>query len=178
MYGAYLDTLILRFDARMSSHLRLDAVYWLDEAVWASTANGSDAPAPAIAAAHARGLQVLWIPYFDAGGAAKWKEFGFDAAWQQPNYFFDGSVPRSRLDSAVRRADKAGMGLELEFDKRILADSGSRRRLRESVRVVRRARNRSVVVYDGAGALYGLLTSTQPELRDAGISVVDLLCER
>jgi hypothetical protein len=160
------------------AHLELRAVYWLDEAVWQDSAGGSDGPRPAIRAAHDRGLQVLWIPYYGAGGAARWRELGFDAAWQQPNYFFDASLPRTRLDSAVQRADAAQMGLELELDKRIVSDSASRRRLDESVLALRRARVRSLAVYDGAGALYELFRSTQPELRAAGTAVADLLCQR
>lgn len=178
IYGAYIDTLRLRFDRGAFAHLRLDAVYWLDEAVWGPTASGTDEPKPAIVAAHRRGLKVFWIPYYGAGGASRWRELGFDAAWQQPNFFFDSSLSSARLDTAVQRADAAGMGLELELDKRVVTDSASRRRLRESVLALRGARQRDLTVYDGGGALYELFTSSRPELRAAALEVAHFLCQR
>lgn len=177
LYGAYIDTLRARFARGGYSRLDLDGVYWLDEAVWGGS-GASDDPAPAIAAAHARGLRILWIPYFGAGGAERWKEMGFDAAWQQPNYFFDARLSRARLDTALRRADAAGMGLELELDKRLAFDSAARRRLRESVATVGRAGNRNLAVYDGAGALNELFTSSDPALRETAADVARLLCSR
>ena len=154
-------------------HVRLTAIYWLDEAVW-----GGDEPSVAIAAAHARGLAAFWIPYYDAGGWDRWRELGFDAAWQQPNYFFGSTLPRARLDSAVARARAAGMGLELELDRRVVVDSGARRRLRESITAIRASNVRDLVVYDGAGMLHELFTSEDAELRRVGREVAELLCER
>jgi hypothetical protein len=178
LYGEYIDTLQARFARRRYSHLDLAGVYWLDEAVWSSAGGGEDAPSSAIAAAHARGLKVLWIPYYGAGSAQRWRELGFDAAWQQPNFFFDATLKAARLDTAVARADSAGMGLELELDRRVMSDSGARRRLRQSVAALKRARNRDLAVYDGAGALAELFTSSDPALRETAAAVESLLCQR
>lgn len=173
LYAAYLDSLRVRFARRAYRHLRLEAVYWLDEAVW-----GGDEPLGAIEAAHERRLKVLWIPYYGAGGATRWRELGFDGAWQQPNYFFDGRLARSRLDSAVARARGAGMGLELELDRRVLSDTSAQRRLSESIAAIRASSMKDLAVYDGAGTLYQLFTSEQPAPRQLGDDIADLLCAR
>lgn len=173
LYAQYLDSLRARVGRGSFRHVRLTAVYWLDEAVW-----GGDEPSVAIVAAHARGLEAFWIPYYDAGGWDRWRELGFDAAWQQPNYFFGATLPRERLDSAVARARAAGMGLELELDRRVTVDSGARQRLRESIAAIRASNVRNLVVYDGAGALYELFTSEEPVLQAVGHEISELLCER
>lgn len=173
VYAQYVDSLRLKFARRVYGHLRLDAVYWLDEAVW-----GGDEPLGASEAAHERGLGVLWIPYYGAGGATRWRELGFDAAWQQPNYFFDGRLPRTRLDSAVARARGAGMGLELELDRRVLTDTAAQRRLSESIAAIGASNTKDLAVYDGAGTLYEIFTSKQPALRRLGQDITTLLCRR
>jgi hypothetical protein len=107
-------------------------------------------------AVHARGLRFLWIPYYDAEGWERWHALGFDEAWVQPNYFFNRDVPASRLDSAAARAVRRGMGLEIEFDGRLLATPGFGDRLGPYLEVLRRYPQlaaRSLAVYDGGGAL-------------------------
>ena len=59
-----------------------------------------------------------WIPYWQAKGHEDWKRLGFDVAYQQPNHFFNKSIPDSRLDEACAVARKNGMAMEFEFDER------------------------------------------------------------
>jgi hypothetical protein len=114
---------------------------------------------------HARSLRFLWIPYYDAEGWERWHKLGFDEAWVQPNYFFNRDVPASRLDSAAARAVERGMGLEIEFDWRLLATPGFGDRLDPYLEVLRRYPQllaRSLAVYEGAGVLLRLSGSPLP----------------
>ena len=52
-----------------------------------------------------------------------WKEYGFTYAFMQPNYFFDDSIPESRLKEACEIVVENGMGLEIEFDGKVLETS-------------------------------------------------------
>ena len=110
----FIDQLINRFAANGYKNLDLDALYWIDEdMVWTD-----DFPKAITDYIHGKGLRFIWIPYYDAPGHERWRELGFDIAYQQPNHFFDKSIPDSRLYQAVDTARTYGMGLELECDER------------------------------------------------------------
>lgn len=64
-------------------------------------------------------LKLIWIPYWGASSALKWKELGFDATYIQPNYFFSSNINFNRLEEACNFAYENGMGLEFEFDKKL-----------------------------------------------------------
>lgn len=70
---------------------------------------------------HERGLRFFWIPYWSARGAGDWKALGFDLASQQPNFFFHPELPVSRLQEACDFARRHGMGMEMEFDDRLIS---------------------------------------------------------
>ncbi|MDE3067918.1 MAG: DUF4855 domain-containing protein [Verrucomicrobiota bacterium] len=70
---------------------------------------------------HEHGLCFFWIPYWRAAGAGDWRALGFDLASQQPNYFFHPGLPSSRLQEACDFARGHGMGLEMEFDDRVIS---------------------------------------------------------
>ena len=157
--AAYVAAAQERFRTAQYQRLRFDGFYWLQE-----TAPSSDIEVIGRVASevHARGLRLLWIPYYDAQGWERWHELGFDEAWLQPNYFFDRDVPASRLDSAAARAIGRGMGLEIEFDGRLYATPGFGDRLEPYLDVLRRypqLLSRSIVVYEGGGALWRLSRS-------------------
>ncbi len=65
-----------------------------------------------------------WIPYFHAEGYTRWKEFGFTYAFMQPNYFFNDTIPYERLVEACNDVIKNDMGLEVEFDGKVLVSWG------------------------------------------------------
>ena len=61
---------------------------------------------------------LYWIPYHLAPGYKKWKEWGIDMAFMQPNYYWDyhndqTSHPFVRTTDAMRAY---GMGMETEFE--------------------------------------------------------------
>ena len=163
--AAYIREVVRRFQAAGFGQLRLDGFYWLLE----------DAPASDIEVitrvagdVHSAGLRFLWIPYYSAEGWNRWSDLGFDAAWLQPNYFFDPDVPGSRLDSAAARALETGMGLEVEFDGRLWADSMFCDRLQPYLATLAnqaQLRAREIALYEGAGALIRLSLGGQPSDR-------------
>lgn len=112
--------------------------------------------------------RLQWIPAWGTARAGQWAFFGFDhdGVWQQPNYFFHPDVASSRLDSAFSFARTAGMGVELEFDRRMFSDPSFRERLAPYLDAYEKApdmRNRPIAIYEGGGALIQLARS-----RDSG----------
>ena len=157
---AYLNDMKEKIQSLRLPHLSFYGFYWLDERV---NDNDSSLVSQVTAAAHSMGYRFLWIPYFTARGALRWRAFGFDEAWLQPNYFFHPDVSIARFDTALTRARSAGMGLELEFDKRLFTDSLFRDRLGPYLTAFEGAsdlRNRSIAIYEGQGALIQLSRSS------------------
>lgn len=162
---SYLHDVVDRVGARQMSHLSFYGFYWLNEGIQPFD---SSLVSRVTAAAHAMGYRFLWIPSYGAAGAGQWRSFGFDAAWLQPNYFFHPEIPATRLDSAINRARAAAMGLELEFDRRLFTDSLFRDRLGPYLAAFEGApdlRNRSIAIYEGAGALIQLSRSADARHR-------------
>jgi len=152
LVAAYVSDVKTGFRARGFQHVSLRAFYWLHESI-----EGTDtAVVPEVAKrVHAEGFQFLWIPFFDAPGWRRWQALGFDYAWLQPNYFIVLALPALRVDSAIARARAFGMGIELEFDRRLLSSTAQYEdRLGTYLSRLRAAPDlRTLAVYDGAGAL-------------------------
>ena len=157
--AAFMGEVIQRFGASRPKHVSLTAFYWLYEGI---TPVDTGLVPRVAREVHSKGLRFLWIPSWGAGGAERWKSFGFDAAWQQPNYFFRPEVPATRLDSALSRARAAGMGLELEFDPRLFSSWLFADRLDPYLSALESApdlRTKPIAIYEGAGALIRLSRS-------------------
>jgi uncharacterized protein DUF4855 len=157
--SAYAREASRRFAALHAQHLSLTAFYWLNEAI----ADPDTGVVSRIGAeVHKAGAAFLWIPFYTAAGAARWRSLGFDAAWLQPNYFFHPEVPATRLDTAVTRARAAGMGLEVEFDARMFSNWLFADRLEPYLAALEGApdlRSKPIAIYEGAGALIQLSKS-------------------
>ena len=110
----YIDQLIARFKKAGYKHLELSGFYWVAE----DTNHCGDLTVPLSEYIHAQKKLFYWIPYWQAKGHEDWKRLGFDVAYQQPNHFFNKSIPDSRLDEACAVARKNGMAMEFEFDER------------------------------------------------------------
>ena len=115
----YTDQLTKMFAEGAYNNLELVGFYWLEE----STGSCGDLPKYLSEYIHQLGKRFYWIPYWYAPGFDQWKELGFDAAFLQPNYFFDKSVIEARLHDACKLAKTKGMGLEMEFDSRVLYEN-------------------------------------------------------
>jgi hypothetical protein len=162
---AYVSHIAELFTRRAFGHVVLDGCYWLHESI-----EGREAAVVAAVAAsvHRAGLRLLWIPFYQAPGAAAWRRHGFDEAWLQPNYFFNLTLPPLRIDSAFALARALGMGVELEFDQRLLSDPRYADRLLPYLERLGAAPDlwqRSLAIYEGGGALVRLSKSPDPRQR-------------
>jgi len=153
---AYTRLVQSRFRSAHYHHLALLGFYWFREDIQPAD---SAVVVAAAAGIHADKLRLFWIPYFRAASRDSWKQFGFDAAWLQPNYFFHREVAAVRMDSAVTEASTNGLGLEIEFDKRLLQSPLFRDRLEPYLSALETNPalvSRGLAVYEGAGALIEL----------------------
>lgn len=117
----YMDEVIRRWNEAGLDQLRLAGFYWHSETVLYANSEFEEAVIRAFnRLAHERGMLTEWIPYFNAEGFRDWAEYGFDVAVHQPNYVFNTSVPKSRLDSAADLAYKYGLGVEMEMNWQVL----------------------------------------------------------
>lgn len=172
---AYLNDVRDRVQSLRVTRLAFYGFYWLNEEV---RPRDSTLVSHVTTSVHKMGLRTLWIPWYHAAGAAEWRAFGFDDAWQQPNFFFHPDVPVARFDSVVARARSAGMGLELEFDKRLFTDSLFRDRLVPYLDAFEKAPDlsrRSISIYEGQGALIQLSRSADPRFRELYHRLVEVL---
>lgn len=112
----FIDQLIDRFNAESYENLELTGLYWVDEDI-CHTKDLTKYIAPAV---HAKGLEFIWIPYYQARGYDRWRELCFDMVYYQPNHFFDKKIPDTRLDEACDAALDLGMAMEFECDAKAL----------------------------------------------------------
>ena len=113
----YIDEVTKRFKKAGLNNLELTGIYWVAEDT-GRTFEGL--PRQISTYVHRKGLEFVWIPYFKAKGYNNWRNLGFDIAYHQPNYFFNKSVPESRIDEACKIARENGMAMEFECDQRAL----------------------------------------------------------
>lgn len=106
--------LIEIFNEANLENIDLTGIYWVEEGLYT---NGPILP-QVNDWIYRHGLRSYWIPYYpnNAQFALNWKNYGFDMAYLQPNYFFKRDVPYSQLVEASEQAKKYGMGLEVEFE--------------------------------------------------------------
>ena len=114
----YIDELMKRFKAAKYKNLELSGFYWVAE----TNNYCGQLTVPISEYIHSLGKLFYWIPYRQSKGAEDWKALGFDVAYQQPNHFFNHSIPDSRLDDACAFAREHGMAMEFEFDEKATAD--------------------------------------------------------
>jgi hypothetical protein len=161
---AQVDGAIERFKALDPKHLELAGFYWDDEAA----SDESGIVSEVARRIRERGSSLIWIPYWGRVPAGeRWKELGFDAAWQQPNYFFHPDLPATRLDEACAFARAHGMGVVLELDGRVYsAPAVFGPRLDTTFEAFSRMKvgtTASIAYYEGGGAFATLAASTDPE---------------
>lgn len=115
-----------RWNENNYSNLELVGMYWVNEQIQPGN-NGEDLPIYASNRVHEEGLKFFWIPHFYAYKSYMWEDVGFDAAAFQPNYFFE-NLNLNRLEDAANIAKQYGMGVEIEFDWRILTSEEHRQK--------------------------------------------------
>lgn len=136
-----IDEILARWQQAGFHRLELAGFYWYEEGV-SEKADDQALVKQVAQIVHERGSRFYWIPHFRASGYADWREWGFDAAVLQPNYYFMpreevpplGSPPESRL-SRLRQtamlARRYEMGIEIELDANVIQDAELRQRLYE-----------------------------------------------
>ena len=130
----YIDKACEMFDAGGYENVELAGFYWVAEEMYHS----SGIIEGVAEYLHSKGLRFEWIPYWkgekDWQGNDPdyftWKDYGFDQAYLQPNYFFNESVPVSRLTDAVKVINKYDLGYEVEFDENVIEGQGGTKRSR------------------------------------------------
>ena len=158
----YIDTVRKNFYSREWKYVELAGFYWVAE----KSTHTSDIISSV--AAYLDGLKYTfnWIPYFRAEGFNRWKMYGFNRAYLQPNYFFSEDVPYSRLTEACDLALQYGMGMEVEFDGNAQAGYGRGYRLRDYMTVFKDKgvwEKCRLAYYQGAWAVRWLKTSSHAE---------------
>ena len=120
----WLDLVIGEMESRDYQYIDFCGIYWLDETM------GTDIEQPLYASniIHQAGYHFYWIPYFFASGTLWADKGGIDTVALQPNHFFDepmdstsaGAGGTTRVDIAAKLASYGQIGLEMEFDLRVM----------------------------------------------------------
>jgi len=116
----FIDMLLERWKKEGYQHLELAGFYWTAEEMGDSDKELMQAVSKYI---HRHDKRFYWIPWWRSPGSNVWKDLGFDVAYQQPNYFFKLDVPDGRVEEACRFAKQRGMGMEMEWDERVMSDT-------------------------------------------------------
>ncbi len=155
----YVDEIVKKFDAKKYTYIELAGFYWVAE----KATQTRDLMSSLGTYLNGKDLTFNWIPYYSADGFSEWKSFGFDCAYLQPNYFFNTSVPDSRLADACSQALKFGMGMEIEFDGNALEKNGRGYKLRNYMEYFKRYgiwKSSPLAYYQGSWALKWLRGSS------------------
>lgn len=162
----WLNEVEQRWGAEEYSNLELVGMYWLEEQI-STSATGPDLIRSTSKNVHDKNLKLFWIPHSLAYKSHMWKDVGIDAAAFQPNYFFE-QLGEDRLEDAANIAKQYGMGLELEFDDRMVTDSVFRERyvdyLNSGVKTGL-MENGFKAYYQGNNAVFDSAKSTDPATR-------------
>ncbi|KUK76676.1 MAG: Uncharacterized protein XD92_1110 [Proteiniphilum acetatigenes] len=161
----YIDYVRAKFNEMNCDNIELAGFYWIAEnATTTRTIVGE--VSKYLNSMH---YSFNWIPYFKAPGYLEWKDLHFNYAYLQPNYFFNESVPKSRLDEACQLAIKYEMDMEVEFDERALVLSRNNwgYRLVDYLEAFKKHgiwSDKRIAYYQGGTTLYELAKS--PEAKD------------
>ncbi|MBO0991764.1 DUF4855 domain-containing protein [Bacillus sp. SD088] len=162
----WIEEVIQRWQAEDFSQLNLAGLYWLEEQI--STSNtGPDLLKHTSDIVHDQDLKLFWIPHFLSHRSHIWEDVGIDATALQPNYFFEELEP-DRLEDAANTAKQFGMGVEIEFDDRMLSDGIFRQRFIEYLNSGVKfgyMENSFKAFYQGNNAIYDTAVSKDPATR-------------
>jgi hypothetical protein len=159
----YIDLLIRKFEESNLEHLELEGFYWVSEQMSTNRFITVDIGNYI----REKGKMFFWIPYYMSTGFSQWKDYGFDIAYLQPNYFFNKDIGDGRVQNACELAFTHNMGLEMEFDARALSDNAANHRDRlityintfENQDVLK---NSSIAYYEGGRGVYQFSRSSNP----------------
>lgn len=172
----YVDQTIAQFKAKNYKYLELDGFYWIPES--AST----DLPMMKLAVdyVHQTNHKIYWIPYNYAPNADKWKEAGFDIAYQQSNYFFELDKSIYIMSRALNFAKDNGMSMEMEFNAKIF-QPGFLKLFYDYIDLYDKYGvwdSPSVAYYEGGGAWMQMATTKDPDVFKAYNDLADIVARR
>jgi len=121
----YMNELRTRWEASGYSHLELTGMYWLAE--HAGDSYDKQLIRYTSGLVHDEKKHFFWIPNFFGNQNYAWEELGFDIAALQPNHFFD-ETPVERLETSTGLSQQYHMGVEMEFDERMIDEPAFRAR--------------------------------------------------
>ncbi|RKO73398.1 DUF4855 domain-containing protein [Sphingobacterium puteale] len=172
----YIDTALAYWKKSQLDQLDFAGFYWVAE----QNSDGQHLIPRIAAYIKQKGLKFYWIPYWKAEGHGDWQKVGFDAAYQQPNHFFEENIPDSRLDEACDFAKAHGMGMEMEFDSRV-EQTNFEKRLQAYIDAFEKhgvLQHAAMAYYEGGDAMMKLAASADPKNRAIYKKVGDLIVER
>ncbi len=168
----YVDLLYKKFEESNLEHLELEGFYWVSEQMSTNkfiTVEIGDY-------IRSRGQKFYWIPYYMSNGYSQWRDYGFDIAYLQPNYFFNKKINEERVRNACELAFTHNMGMEMEFDARALDGSkeNHRDRLINYINTFKEQnvfKTSSIAYYEGGRGIYLFSQSSNPKDKE----ILDLL---
>lgn len=172
----FIDEVLKRWKSNKYKYIELTGFYWVDE----DCNNYEKVIGQTKQYVQSKRKSFFWIPYWNAEGGERWKELGFDFAWEQPNYFFTETVPYSRLDEACAFGKKYGLGMEMEFDKRV-SQPAFRVRFEDYVKAFTENNiweSSSVAYYEGGGAWGEMAESNDLEVKRLYDTLSGIIIER
>lgn len=172
----YVDQTISQFKAKNFKYLELDGFYWIPE----SASTELPLMKKVVDYVHETNHKICWIPYNYAPGADKWKEAGFDIAYQQSNYFFDLDKNISIMSRALTFARDNNMSMEMEFDGKIF-QPGFIKQFYDYINLYDKYHvwdSPSVAYYEGAGAWMNMALTTDSEVSKAYKDLGDIVARR
>lgn len=153
----YIDYAIQCFDEAKFENIELAGFYWIAE----ETLHTKTILAEIASYLNEKMYSFNWIPYWKTTpDYYDWQSLKFNYAYLQPNYFFNNTIPYSRLNEACEVAKKYNLDVELEFDMRVMAEKENwAHRLYDYMNAFREngiLETKRIAYYQDADALYAL----------------------
>ena len=182
----YVEKVLDEWKKKDYKYIQLSGFYWLHEQIdthWledGTVVEDAELVKSVQAYLSEQGYPLTWIPYLGAAGVDRWKELGFDIAYQQPNYFFDLGTGIWAIEQGIATAKKYNMSLEMEFDDRV-SDPAYGERFFTYLEEFEKAgawNDFPIAYYEGGGAWLRMTKSYNPELQKMVKSLGDILVNR
>ena len=175
LYLWYVDRVLERFEEKNYQNLDFKGFFWSTESLIEDTNDYEVTLAErCVKGLHDRGLQCVFIPYFQSAGSWMAEDIGFDATIMQPNLSFNEWAqkdPENFMKDFTSTAAKYHFGIQLEMKENLASNkepyaSYFRQYL---VSAVQSGMMTDAVhaYYQGAGygSVYQCAVSSDPELR-------------
>jgi len=125
----YVDEMIARFQKKDYKHLTLAGFYWLQEDLDTTVPGEAENVRYAASYLNSLGMRLGWIPWSGAGEKMRGNQYGFDFTLVQPNHYFQADTTIQQIEDTALQSQRAGEGVEIEFDQRAIEDPVYRQKL-------------------------------------------------